>query len=258
MTSLIKNYNILTNDKKDYLFTNKYPHIAVIKTFTNKNLICRLNFSKVTVNDIINNLKNNLGYKLKNFDLNKINFKSLLNKKICESKDIPLANLFELKKITEFSMVFDEHTTNNEFENYATPKDLLDKINKSSKCIFIKSLTGKTTTLRFVEEMKIIDLMYLIMDKEGTPYTQQRLVFKGSQLNVEQKMSDYNIQNESTIHLVLRLRGGMYHETSGKDGNYKKLTNCIININHISDDKDEDEDSDENNEDKTDIDKQNC
>ena len=147
-----------------------------------------------------------------------------------------LSLLFELKKITTFSMVINQNTENNEFENYDTPKDLLDKIKNSSLQIFVKTLTGKTITLQFVEEMRIIDVMILIMEKEGTPYDQQRLVFKGIQLDVGQKMSDYDIQNEDSIHLVLRLRGGMYHETSGKDGNYQKLTDCLITIDHILDD----------------------
>ena len=95
--------------------------------------------------------------------------------------------------------------------------------------VFVRTLT-ETIPLHVCANSPLRDVKRMISHRRGIPEEQQRLIFAGKQLEDGRTLADYNIQKESVLHLVLRLRGGTYTEFSGRNGDFSvvppPLTKC--------------------------------
>lgn len=191
-------------------------------TLTDKNIYVVYKENK-KVREILDIFNKNYDIGIKN---HKVNFKSATLERNFEETDLMKTpkelNLSDLEKITLSAEYFQVVTPIDKSKSNKNDPDL-QKIT-----IFIRTITGRDMSLLVNNLSTIYDLKELIQEKEGIPPDQQRLTFRGLILDEDKTLAELHIHDCSTIHLILRLRGGMYHETSGKNGNFKSLENCLI------------------------------
>ena len=125
---------------------------------------------------------------------------------ICQSKSISSENLYLLyNKNYVYGKNYPIYT--DYFFGKKIEVELYDFKIDGSKKIYVKTLTGKTIHLNVELNDSTVATKIRIQNKEGIPPNQQRLLFSGIQFEDGRTLASYNVQHESTIHLVLRLRG---------------------------------------------------
>jgi hypothetical protein len=82
--------------------------------------------------------------------------------------------------------------------------------------IQIRSLTGKQTEINVHHKMTVAELKDEIERVDQTPFDQQRIVYNGKQLEDERTLDYYDIKPDTIVHIILRIRGGMFHESSAR------------------------------------------
>jgi hypothetical protein len=145
-------------------------------------------------------------------------------------KNLTLSELGITDYVANVSMSIKQ---NEQYTQSISDSDINEKIKDATDVFFVRTLTGKTLTIPLSENLLVAEVKSIIQDREGIPPDQQRLTIGSTQLEDSRILLDYNIKSCTIIHLVLRLRGGMYHETSGKNGNFEQLNDCIFRMEVI-------------------------
>jgi len=246
-------FNLLKDTQRDHisdvLDIKHDQNILVVHTLNNFPLILKYVAKKTKLKHVIKCLKNKVKYQV--FEgRNPVDYKNLglkFNSNLLENKDLTLEQCGLKNFVNEVNLHRYLNTPKTNYTRLSCEeiaKSLDNKIltnNKKITC-FVKTLTGKTITLNVVDNVTIEELKLAFMLKDGVPPDQQRLVYSGIQMEDARYLSDYvdfEKYQEVTIHCVLRLRGGMYNEVSGRDGAYKPLKDIQNDIFEIDIDEDE-------------------
>jgi hypothetical protein len=220
---------------------NNNQNLLLIKTVNHKNLLLRYDKNKIRIKHILKTLFDKVKYRLSKGGSNLDKSDDFILKYedtylTDENKKIEEYGIDPEKRMNTISLILKSDKSN---YNYGSIEEIVEKLNKrrtenNYNTYFVKTLTGMTITVKMPYDAKMYELGALIEFNANTPVDQQRIIYSGyqcpsldmtiidflSQAGKKESDKDYN---EATLHLVLRLMGGMYHEFSGRNGSYENL-----------------------------------
>lgn len=132
------------------------------------------------------------------------------------------------------------HLKINEDSSIVSIMKAYDERSAIPRTIYVKSLVGKTTKFKVPQDISCVEIKMAICNVECIPIDQQRLIVAQVELEDNKFLSDYTNGkfDELKVYLILKLRGGMYAEVSGRDGEYKSLRDMkfelISIVDHVS------------------------
>jgi hypothetical protein len=219
----------------------KKTGIVHFQTF-HKSIYVTYDRKKTTLREIFNKFNDNYNCTHAGTEYNLAYYLEQLGRNITESDFEKRPRKIGLERRTKIQLKSVSILTPKEEKYNGNTKKMIKDI-KPGMQILVKTLTGKTLTVNISKNETVESLKWLICAQEGIPIDQQRIIFAGCQLEdnatldrcVYRKKKDgrtviFGLEKESIVHLVLRLRGGMYHETSGKAGNFGPLVDCILSV----------------------------
>jgi hypothetical protein len=143
--------------------------------------------------------------------------------------DIISSSKINLNLVFDHNRLLDSNKRINQLE-YNKIAHLFGDIH--AKTVYVKTLNGKTICFKCdLDKLSVRDLKIAVCYKENIQIDQMRIIFSGKQLADNQFLvADNKVTNDSTLHLTLRLRGGMFNEVSGRNGNYEPLQDIFYDL----------------------------
>ena len=214
------NFNKLTFEPND--------RIICMSTITKKKAIINYKQGMQTINTILKAFMDYQVYRY--FDINSGNyitdytkFDIVVNDKIVpsEMKEDPSVLDTYAEQYTPLSITY----MYKPYEAKFAPKSV------GTDTLLVKTLTGKNITINCDIKSDTVGMFKTFISmSEGFPEDHQRVIYNGRQLEDNKLLFDYNIKDNDVLHLILRLRGGMYREESGRSGSYTELDTIFFTL----------------------------